>query len=513
MSSASSFTNCIHSVRALLLVGLSLLLPACSGCDVEIERSPEPAAKALFRWLLVGGTKDDGAFLVAIQENGPGGEEAVIVSLEEGSRTCSFGPAFWANTVQQSVLDTLDEHGIDERPARILTLDGDRESWTGTFHVFDASCAEVLSVPDVEGYTHWWFGDSRKEGVLVPTADGRLSFVDPWAGAITTLGEHVTAHGQMTPTLLWLVDDGALALRDRDGNTLVKVGSDVTEVAPSSDRSEVAYVDGGALFVMKLADLSPEPIATAGAVCTLDYTWLSTPGYTFLDDCATGELAFLDRATGAKQVFPTSAVTDAFEVSREGDAWLFFHREPADGERELWAAPPGGDPVLVGLSPIPGLYTVSDAKERGFFVNLDSDGETGTLGTWSPETGFQPLLERTGRAGTANGYLAAVAEREGPIGALVGLHLDTLDPAFRAEGVPVSSVWYSSQVAALGYIRDWDEDLGAGTFEIWVQATGQIAAVDEGVNDYAEIFWPEPGAAYSVRTPGREGLWTAHIGW
>lgn len=512
MPSSLQITRCLHSLRSAVLLALATLLPACSGCDVNIERSPDPEAKALFRWLLAGGTRDDGAFLVALQENGANGPEAVFVSLEEGSRTCSFGPAFWANTVQQSILDNLEGHGIDDRPARILTIDGDAESWTGTFRAFDASCKEVMSIPDVQGYASWWYGDEgREQGTVLETTDERLIYVDPWAGTSTPLAEHVTAHGKMTPTLVWTVEDGALVLRDLKGNALTKVGSNVTEVAPSSDGSEVAYLDDGALFVMKLEGLTPEPIAAKGTACMLHYQWLGNPGYSFLDDCATGELAILDRATGEKKVY-SSAVTVAYGAFKREDQvpWLFFVREPQGGEPELWTVAPGSAPVFVGLSPEKTLYSAHDADKHGFFVTLDDDGESGTLGTWSLETGFHPLLERASRSWRSNGHLVAITERAGDIGTLIGLDLGSLDETFRAEDVNVFRLLGSSQVQALGYIRDWDTELGAGTFEVWVQANGEVITVDEGVNAFTELYWPRAGAAYSVRTPGREGLWTAY---
>lgn len=147
---------------------------------------------------------------------------------------------------------------------------------------------------------------------------------------------------------------------------------------------------------------------------------------------------------------------------------------------------------------------------RGFLVILGEDGGVGTVGAWKPNGIFEPLLEGVGWPMVSNGVLTAVAEREGDVGALVALDLGTLETELRAEDVSWRTVRTATQAPALGSIRDWDEELGAGTFEVWVQPTGQKIVVDEGVSDYGEMFWPRPGAVYAVRTPGREGLWTAY---
>ena len=492
-------------------MGLSSLLPSCIGCAVDFERSSTAPAEGLFRGLVVGGTTPDGPFVVALRENAPDDFEAVIVSLGEVPRTCSLGPAIWYDTVRQHGVFGDDDDPVDDRPARILVVEGEAGDTSGTLRVFDAYCEEISQAPAVEIPVLWTFGtDGEREAYTARTVDGSLLWIDPWAPSIRTLGEQVSAYGSVSSTTFWLVEDGVLVLRDVDGNTLASVGSGVTEVARGPAGTELAFVDEDGLFVMDLAELKLAPIATEGAPCKPTYLWLSQPTLAYREDCAAGSLALLDLSTGEKRLL-SSAVIDVGSIFTPNGMWVFFLREPPGGERELWAVPEGGEPVLVGLDPDPVIYKVRSDQEHGFFVLLDNDdGGTSTLGAWTPDGGFEPLLERVGWPMAANGYLTVVAEREGDVGALVALDLDTLDSALRAEGVPWTTVRSSIQAPVLGYIRGWDAALGAGTFEVWIQPTGQQVVVDEGVSELHELFWPRPGVVYAVRTPGREGLWTAY---
>jgi hypothetical protein len=513
MPSSSRSTNRTRGfrvLRALSLVGLSSLLSSCGGCAVDFERSSTSPAAGLFQRLVVGGTKPDGPFVVALREDGPEDFEATVVSLGEDPWMCSLGPAIWVDTLQQGWLLGIADDPIDDRPGRILTLEGKRGDTSGTLHVFDAMCGEILQVPAIELSVRPMLGESVKiEAYVARTVDGALLWIDPWAPSVHTLGQHVSHHGRTGSTTFWLVDDGALVLRDSEGNTLVSVGSGVTEATSAPDGTELAFVDEGGISTLNLEDLTVAPIVTEGAPCKLQYTWYSPMILAYREDCALGNLALLDRSTGDKQLL-SSDVTDVRIFTDPDGLWIFFLREPPGGERELWAVPEGSEPVLVGVAPYPGIYMLDFGHEDGSFVLLEHDGSIGTFGTWTPDAGFEPLLEGVGWFFTSHGYLTAVADREGDVGALVALQPDTLASALRVEGVHWRTVRPSRQAPVLGYIRDWDGALGAGTFEVWIPPTGQQVTVDEGVSTYAELFWPKPGVVYAVRTPGREGLWTAY---
>ena len=498
------------SSRALGLLAFSMLVPACSGCDVEFERD-STGATGLFRGIVVGGTEPDGLFVVAHQESAGGELDATVVSLGEERRMCSLGPAILYGTVPQRPAFGQEEASVDERPGRIVAVEGEAGDTSGTLRVFDVSCEVVLQAPAVELPVEWVFSaDGRREACTARTVDGSLLWIDPWAPEVRTLGEHVSAFGRLSPSTFWLVEEGVLVVRDAEGDTLASVGSGVTEVASAPDGTELAFVGEGGLFTVSLAKPAPVAIATEGTPCMPKYLEYTPETLAYREDCALGNLAILDQSTGKRQLI-SSAVADVSSVWTSDEMWIFFVREPPGGERELWAVREGGEPALVGLSPDPALYRIAFHQEHGFFVLLDHDGGTGTFGAWTPDGGFDPLLERAGWPLLRNGYLTAVAEREGDVGALIGLELETLDSALRVEGVPWQSVRHSSsQAPLLGYIRDWSGSIGAGTFEVWVQPTGQRVEVDEGVSELRELLWPRPGVVYAVRTLGREGLWTAY---
>lgn len=499
-----------RALRALGVAGAASMLASCGGCDLSLTKGSAALVEGLFHSLAVGGTKPDGLFVVAFREDAAGEREATVVSLGEEPRVCSLGPAIVFDTVRQGAAIGVDGELVYDRPGRVLVIEGEEGDTSGALRVFDTSCGEVLAGPEVELPVRqtWGIGDDMPGAYIALSVDGALLWVDPWEPSIRVLAEDVSSYEHVNGTLR-LIEGGALVVRDHEGDMLASMGSAVTEAESSPDGEEVAFVDGGQLFVVKLADRTPVPIATEGAACKLKYLYLAGPTLSYREDCAAGSLALLDRETGDRRVL-SSAVTEVHSPYSPDGRWLFFLREPAGGERELWALSPDGKAELVGLSPDPVLYKVQSGERHDFFVLLDSDGDTGTLGRWTHEGGFEPLLEGVGWPIAVNGYLTAVAEREGNAGDLVLLELDTFDTALRVEGVPWTTVRFARQAPVLGYIRDWDAALGAGTFEVWIEPSGEKVLVDEGVSAYAELLWPRPGALYAVRAPGREGLWAAY---
>ncbi|MDI1478867.1 hypothetical protein [Polyangium sp. y55x31] len=178
-------------------------------------------------------------------------------------------------------------------------------------------------------------------------------------------------------------------------------------------------------------------------------------------------------------------------------------------KRELWAVPGAGEPVLVGTNPSPNWYPRRSGA--GFLFELDHDGAVGTLGTWTLEGGFSPLLaDSAGTWGSFSDYFAALADVQEDVGTLVVYDRTNLAEALRVPRVHRASPTFARQVLALGYVHDWDDALGAGTFGVWIPYTGQQIDVDTGVTEFEELVWPEPGIVYAVRTPERAGIWTAY---
>ncbi|HVK67322.1 MAG TPA: hypothetical protein VM694_22710 [Polyangium sp.] len=497
---------------------VAAMLPACSGCQVDIERSDTTHADGVYRGLLVGGSEPDGAFVVARRERAPGDDEVVLVSLAEGERrTCSLGKAFAYTTSQQPRPGYAgEEPRVDARPARILTLEGELGAESGDLRIFDASCAERVRVPSVVA-SKWptrvtMYGilddNNNLEAYAVETTDGEIVWVDLWAGTTRTIAEGVS-FWRYYPDTFWLIEGGRLIVRDRDGKILQTAGTGVTEIVVGPLGAEAAYVDENGLWVLKLGEDAPMAIPTNAAPCKPEFLSSLSPKLAYRDDCAAGVLVVLDRTTGDKRVFD-SGVTTVRSYGLQGTSWLFFEREEPGKKRELWAVREADEPVLVGTDPK--LDVGIRSHGEGFLFVLDHDGTTGTLGKWTLEGGFSPLVE--GYAGEARGpsygYLAALADAQEDVGTLVVFHGETLTEAFRVPRVHHQTPWFSLQAPALGYVHDWDDTLGAGTFTAWIPVTGQKIDVDTGVTEFAELIWPEPGIVYAVRTPERAGLWTAY---
>ncbi|MDC3989327.1 hypothetical protein [Polyangium jinanense] len=485
------------------------LLPACSA-EVEIERSPAMHADGLYRGLFVGGSKPDGTFVLAQHELAPGDEELVLVSLAEGEkRTCSLGKAFFYHTAQPQPPPEfgVSEPFVDPRPTRILTLEGELGAESGDLRVFDASCVERMRVPSVEAPVQI-IGGSTPRAYTAQTTSGEVVVIDPWADSVRTIAESAS-FWQYRQDKFWLIEGGRLVVRDLDGNILQTAGEGVTEVAVPYSGDEAAYVDATGLWVLESGDPGPIAIPTTAAPCKPQYGLGGAPlKLIYRDDCAAGVLAVLDRETGDTRLF-SSGVTSAYAANHITMSWVFFEREEPGKKRELWAIQGAGEPMLVGTNPSPTWFAWP--RKEDFLVELDHDGATATLGNWTPEGGFAPLLENfwDGWAGM-KGYFPTLTDPEEDLGTLVVLDTTTLTEALRIPGVHRMTPDFVTQGRTLRYIHDWDDALGAGTFGAWVPATGKQLDVDTGVTESGELFWPEPGVVYAVRTPERVGIWTAY---
>ena len=349
------------------------------------------------------------------------------------------------------------------------------------------------------------------------TTSGEVVKIDPWAGSVQTIAANAS-FWKFKGDTFWLVEGGSLVVRDLEGNVLHTVGEGVTEVALSLWGEEAAYVDAKGLWVLKPGDPGPIAVPTKAAPCKPVYAFENSPQrLTYRDDCAAGVLGVLDRATGETRVFSTGVTHMwAFHDSLKSP-WVFFEREEPGKKRELWAVPEAGEPVFVGTNPRPG-WLVHGYKD--FLIDLDYDGTTSTLGTWSPEGGFSPLLEgfweRWG--GINMGHFPVFTDPQEALGTLVVLDGVTLAEALRVPGVHRETLRPFQKMRALNhvethvlhYVHDWDDTLGAGTLTTWIPETGEQIDVGTGVSESRVFTWPEPGVVYAVRTPERAGLWTAY---
>ncbi|MDI1477898.1 hypothetical protein [Polyangium sp. y55x31] len=494
------------------LAGSLLLVGSGCGPEVEIERRPVRHAGGHFQGLVVG-SEPDGAFVVAQHELAPEDDEVVVVSLaDDEQRTCSLGRAFFYHTPGYTRAPAGDGN---PRPARILTLEGVGAE-SGDLRIFDTSCVELMRVPSVEAPVEA-IDSWNLEAYGARTTSGEVVKIDPWAGSVQTIAANAS-FWKFKGDKFWLVEGGSLVVRDLDGKILQTAGEGVTEVAVSLWGEEAAYVDTKGLWVMKPGDPGPIAVPTTAAPCKPVYAFENSPQrLTYRDDCAAGVLGVLDRATGERRVFST-AVTYVFAFHDNSKSpWVFFEREEPGKEREFWAVPEAGEPVFVGTNPKPG-WVVGPTKD--IVINLDYDGATSTLGKWSPEGGFSPLLEGFWEPweGVTDGHFPMITDPQEELGTLVVLDSVTLAEALRVPGIRREKrrhfqkmrVLQEVELHVLDYVHDWDHTLGAGTLTTWIPETGEQIDIDTGVSESSPVVWPEHGIVYAVRTPERAGLWTAY---
>lgn len=93
-----------------------------------------------------------------------------------------------------------------------------------------------------------------------------------------------------------------------------------------------------------------------------------------------------------------------------------------------------------------------------------------------------------------------VASRE----TLVLLAHADLVPRVIAERIAPEQVRFSFTAPDIGYLRDYDPALRAGTLAVWIPGADREFVVASGVREFREVRWPEVGVLYTIPD---DGLW------
>lgn len=443
---------------------------------------------------------------------------ALVVVPLRGGEPCEVGPAHW--TLPVGLVEFVDPpfYAVVLHPMtpRLWYFDDENDAGWGDLRWTDADCR--TRAPLVDDAVEWgWLGSLWRTGggdvYRVDYRSGEAAFVR--SGVDRVVGGNAAG--------MWLVERGALVLRDPEGAAeIARFGTGVREAAVAMDfGAAAAFVDEDGLSLVDGTTLEVEgPIATDAC----------TPA--FLPELSLGQVTLSFRSPCAESRLglhvPGEAGVRSFDAGVTGVRWLsggwIFYvvgAEPGARIGRLFAVPPGADAaVLVGeagdLDAVSALE-IAGGVPGDFLVVVDHDGQGGTLGRWTAD-GLVPLVEDATDPVAANWSIAApgaeVGTRvlalqgfEGERGALVVV--DPYGESVReiGDGVPRDGFRFSAAEASVDYVDRWDGAAGSGRLRTYSISDRRASTIDEGVSELRPVLWPEPGLLYAIPDGDRAGIW------
>lgn len=86
---------------------------------------------------------------------------------------------------------------------------------------------------------------------------------------------------------------------------------------------------------------------------------------------------------------------------------------------------------------------------------------------------------------------------------------DITQPLSLGSKVPAEMFEFFRNMPALGYIDEFNVDLGTGTLNVFQTRVGAASTVARNVNEFAELLWPYEGVIYSVKKDDKYSIWAA----
>jgi hypothetical protein len=367
--------------------------------------------------------------------------------------------------------------------------------------------------------------DDEGGHLLYRDAEQRLLVLDPRRGLTPrVLAEEVTILratrelGGREREAVWAVAGGVLTLLTLEGEPLLAIGREVTEIAASRDRERIAFVDGGQLYEAVAPDFQPNLLASDG--CAPRY------GRDTLEFNAPCEQELLQRvqlSTGEYREF-APGVFASFE--QEGVQLDFAY----EGETTVLSATIGDNaPVTVEPTLQEGfVYVLADQNIAG----LDPEGR---FGTWNRRTrSFEPLIEAVHevvphRRGKQHTFTWLVYhDVEAALGTLSLVDVGG-ESSVIARGVPLpaqqgfviedgSALAQYPFAAPLAVLLEEAYPLGeeseqsdaqrfCGRLKALAVTGAPRAVLAEDVCSYAIVAAPVPGVLFSVEAGPKRGLW------
>ncbi|MGC4070116.1 MAG: hypothetical protein QM784_36755 [Polyangiaceae bacterium] len=317
------------------------------------------------------------------------------------------------------------------------------------------------------------------------------------------------------PQALWLIEKGQLRLRQLDGKLLVSIGKDVTKFTQGAySQLRIAFISGGNLFEAVEPAYQPVPLQADACEPSYSGTLLS-----FLSPCLEKQLLRIDLTTGTTETF-SPGVYAQFETR----GFLFERQRGIDDEIELFVTPPGA--CERRITPALDNIQVLDANT---IAGTDPDF---TLGVWTFQAGFQPVLRNVSRAyqfvdsrTSALLWLVHHDVKDG-LGTVSLLEQSKLQITTLAKKVPAAGGY------AIGGLQQVPElvlmvlrnakpftfdTMGnptrfRGTLEVSLLSGALPAKIDSDVSSYTLVFDTEAGGLlYAIDSGAKQGLWFAAL--
>lgn len=471
-----------------------------------------------------------------------GDGQRYVSALKEGS-TLTF--SFFDETPQCTVGPVVAHQNATE-PApgfetEVLPFLQREEDQTTTLHFTNKSCdvSDVaVSNTDLPLLDLHGVAPGNSTGFLVRTATNELLFVDPWNEEVREVATEVTRL-QLESDLLVTIEGGQLVLRDLTLQEIGRAGAAVQHFVVNATKDEIAFTEGGVLYVAALGALE-DAGEVAADVCGVNYALAGgNSRLSFFSPCEDRTLVVM-RPNGEDRVEYVSGVnttprltlsdselhvvyvTDG-ETSSTGKMWLRV------GEEEPTLVSESADLTTLTLSPTRLLFTENAVNGAGDYVSWQ-DGERTEIASGVVEINSLGLLANfdgtTGdllriKADDSTELLASgvplrarrgdgfIANFEDGVGDLMLLENGQPPPKKIASGVGTSAFGFSVQFDGMIYLHDRDPENGTSTLSVLLIETGDTFKVNKGVTESREVAFPKPGILYSVQAGETPGIWFA----
>lgn len=501
---------------------------------------------------------DRGAYVIAFEYIDD--EPHLAMRLESGSQGCDTGVAYSRFLQNQLV------HRV-----QLIAYQGGEQP--APLHFVDHDCTEYGqpipygSLPEMM-YTNPP-GYLVKVVVNPATASSTTQYwvVDPWNATTRVLASNVSWYSVLSKDdqVIGVIDNGHFRVFDGHQQLLSDVGTAVTELLfrTSLPSGPFFAVDGGVLReYQSTSDTAPVDISQDACKVSDD----GNGALLYFSPCSSRQLLRYRLDTKQLTVIDSgvSAVVSSSAKPGTTDSFLLYTKPSPQGGADLWIFSPDASPAvtisnfsrLYDWAPPPALEILALANanadtgqlvrytgagvssvldsvsvkfaEPGILANFDPVGSLGDL-YYPLHAGGTPQLAATGvpwvaqvssvvtstNPDTESYGAAIVTHSNAQVGDLELMRLPHPDspgpetPVTLASGITPGKVEFFQEMAAIGYIGNWNGTLQEGHLAVHEMALDAFTDISDGVREFQEVTWPSEGIMYVIPNGDRAGIWFA----
>jgi len=393
-------------------------------------------------------------------------------------------------------------------PMRVPLLEATDTQGYGTLSFADVECKRTgPTLSGVKSSALWsvYSPDMTQVTFAALTEDRDFSFVDPWTDEQQRVASAVT---QVTTfdTGSWSIEHGSLTRRDREGQLVQQLGTEVQEFALLASNEDVTYADAQGVHALQQG--KDQLIAEAG--CGLRSMEAFEPGaIAYYDPCDARKLHVhvtdgrsFDYAQGVQAV----TVSSGF--------FLYTTRSSTDETKlRLWLVTDASPDSVASLGERP-AFSVRYAiwAQTGAVLLLAQQSLDGTTSVWQffPGAKFPSLTE------LARDIIGYQFVPEGVALLYSDGELVVLEPSLQNVVLDLKNARAShfmfvlrGKAAGVAYLEQTDPDTQLGRLELQL-INGQHYSLAQDVREFTEVWWPESGIVYA-RGGAQAGIYFARL--